>query len=63
MTARQKVAFVIQRLSESAKDLAVAVWRAGGDISHDYERFIQEFQDVFDHPDQGHSGEQRLLRL
>lgn len=41
----------------------VAAWRAGGRLAYDYNWFIQDFRDIFDHPHQGQSGEQKLFRL
>lgn len=61
MSTRQRIVFVIQRLSGSmlGSRWAAAAWQAGGDIASDYNQFIQELQDVFDHLDQGRSGEQK----
>lgn len=56
-------AFMIQRLFSHALDWAAVTWQASGTIGTDYEAFIQELCDVFDHPDQGRSGKQKLLRL
>lgn len=40
-----------------------AAWQASGNIPTNYKLFIRELQDVFDHPDRGQSGTQRLLCL
>lgn len=60
MTDRQKISFVIQHLASPAMDWAAARWGTGAVITTTYKQFIHG---VFDHLDNGRSGEQRLMRL
>lgn len=63
MMSRQRITTMIQRLTGQAQDWAVAVCHAGGALTADYLAFLQEFKEVFDHPDQGQSSTQKLLHL
>lgn len=64
MTATQKISLLIQRLiTGRAQDWAAAVWREGSNTVMVYRAFLVEFKVVFDHPDQGQSSGQWLIRL
>lgn len=63
MSATQQISMIIHRFSGCALQWAAATWCAGGTLVTDYAAFLQEFWDVFDHPSQGRSGAQKLLRL
>lgn len=59
----QKVSTLIQRLTERAHGWATAIWHLGGAPLVDYAAFLQQFRAAFDHPDQGKSSNQKLLKL
>ena len=63
MTDVQKVSFVTQHLTGRALDWATAVWSTGGATTARYRRFLEALRAVFDHPDQGKTGERQLLRI
>lgn len=63
MTGKQQISTMIQWLTGHTQEWAATIWRAGGVLAMDYSAFVQEFRDVFDHPDQGQSGAQKLLHL
>lgn len=63
MTPRQKVLFMIQRLTGRAQDWAAAGWRQGGAMVMHYTAFLEEFTAVFAHPDDGQFSGQKLMHL
>lgn len=63
LTDKQWIAMLIQRLTGSAQELAAVVWRSGCTLVMDFTAFTDQFQEVFDHPDQGQSSSQQLLWL
>ncbi|KAI4871939.1 hypothetical protein NFI96_006277 [Prochilodus magdalenae] len=56
-----RISFVVSRLTGRALDWATAVWRSYGQAT--YERFIQDFSEVFDHPNEGRSSGELLIRM
>lgn len=39
------------------------IWRSETELAMDFMEYTQQFCEVFDHPDQGQSSSQQLLRL
>lgn len=62
MSLKQKISMLICRLMGWAQDWAAAACRNGGTLISDYS-VLQQFETMFDHPDQGQCSAQKLLRL
>ncbi|KAI4888293.1 hypothetical protein NFI96_000532 [Prochilodus magdalenae] len=56
-----RISFVVSRLTGRALDWATAVWGVYGQAT--YERFLQDFAEVFDHPNEGRSSGELLLQM
>lgn len=63
MSASQRISMTVQCFSGCALEWAAATWHARWALATDYETFVQEFKDVFDHPDQRKSSSQKLLHV